>query len=147
MSDSERIDDLLGQASDPVQRAIIIVLGNINREIIANTSATNALTVGIQQTNVGINDLDVRIVKHMADEEIMLAGFKGRVQIVGWIAPILFSILSILGGYVWSTQAILINSIAERQRIGLQKVEVLDERTISLERRQKADEDMRQAPR
>ena len=144
MTDNERIDELLNAAADPVQRAIVVVLASINRDLQAQTAATNALTKQVQEGNVEQKDLDAKISQHMIDEEVMLAGFKGRASLAIWIAPLLFSLLSILGSYIWLGQATALRELIEKVDDTRTRQRVNEERIGGLERRQNADEVLRQ---
>lgn len=143
-----RIDDLINEVStDPVQRAIVIVLAAINRDLIENTRATQDLATGVELANQSASALDKRITQHMLDEEVMLAGFKGRASIAVWIAPFLFTVLGALGSYIWATQKDQIRDLAQDLRdtkTTLYEVrqvqQVVIQRTSELERRQLSNE-------
>lgn len=114
MTDHERIDELLNQAADPVQRAIVVVLSAINRDLQAQTAATNALATTVTEVNVQQRKTDEKLSKHMVDEEVMLAGFRGRASFAMWLGPVLFSVLSFLGSYIWMDQAKVLHDVVER---------------------------------
>lgn len=143
MADHNKIDELLAQVTDPVMRSLVIVLGSINRDLEAQTRATEGVARGMETANMGIAKVDVAITTHVQTEEVLRAEYKTQLKIASYIGPILFTVLTSVGSYLWVQQEKKLDAVTDEARVTRQRQMVNEEILLDLRRRQALDEQMR----
>lgn len=100
-----RIDDLIEQTSDPIQRATLLVLAKIDTAIDSNTRATERIAVEFTEHREEVQLFRSEFAKHDVQEQRDRAAIQGG----RWVAQMMFgviialmTVISAVGGYVLS---------------------------------------------
>lgn len=105
----DKIDELIGQTSDPIVRATLLVLQRIDRALDENTKATVKLAEDLDEHRKDFRNLSDRELK----ERAMIRG-------AWWAGIALFALIQMIGGYVISNKL----RADEEQNSSIQRIEL-----------------------
>lgn len=120
MSNHDRIEELIGQATDPVQRAMLMLFVKLGHEIDENTQATRRIAMALEAHKDDFAQHTVRFDQHVLDEKSMLASAKGA----WWASTLLIGCVMALGVYIvkgfsdnLAATTVLVQDIVMRVRV------------------------------
>jgi hypothetical protein len=127
-----KIEDLIASTSDPVARATLLVLSNIDHALNLNTAATQAIADAFKSHRGEFLDHRVEFGAHVLYEAKLFSGIRWA----WWAATGMGVVIAGLGGFiVFGQMNMLVQTIATVHAIELRQSSELT-RITELERRQ-----------
>ena len=135
----EKIEDLINATQDPVARAILLVLSNIDYALTKNTEATQSVidTFAEHRKDFDLHRNEFR--SHVAEEHSLISGIKAA----WWAATTMGAAIIWLAGYIIVSQATQLEKDSGQIRVNTLRLGVIENKVGELERRQQFDEQLR----